>query len=101
MHSSNDGCDLVCHQFFERIADNGPAVTQFQPPLVSHETGHLSLPTDSGLQLDVTNGSYLGLGSDSIVGDKFDLASSLMAYPFVNYDFDFNPHPKSKKMRTS
>ena len=101
VHSSNDGCDLVCHQFFERIADNGPAVTQFQPPLLSHETGHLSLPTDSELQLDVTNGSDLGLGSDSIVGDEFDLASSSMAYPSVNYDSGFNPHPQSKKMRTS
>ena len=101
MHSSNDGCDLVCHQFFERIAYNGPAVTQCQPPLVSHETGHLSLPTDSGLQLDVTNGSDLGLVSDSIVGDEFDLTSSSMAYPSVNYDSSFNPNPQSKKMRTS
>ncbi|KAF3970513.1 hypothetical protein CMV_005816 [Castanea mollissima] len=35
---------------------NDSAVTQCQPPLVSHETGHLSLPIDSRLQLDVTNG---------------------------------------------
>ena len=61
----------------------------------------LSLPIDSRLELDVTNGSDLCLGSDSIVGDEFDLASSSMAYPSVNYDSGFNPHPQSKKMRTS
>jgi len=45
-------------------------VTQCQPPLVlmSHDIGYLSLPSDSGLPVDVTNGSDLGLGFDSIVG---------------------------------
>ncbi|KAF3954975.1 hypothetical protein CMV_019756 [Castanea mollissima] len=80
---------------------NDSAVTQCQPPLVSHATGHLSLPIDSRLQLDVTNGSDLGLGSDSTVGDGFDLAPSLLANSSVNYDSDFNPYPQLKKMRTS
>ncbi|KAK7833047.1 hypothetical protein CFP56_026033 [Quercus suber] len=68
-----------------------------QMVMVSHETGHLSLPIDSRLQLDVTNGSNLGLGSNSTVGD----APSSMANSSVNYDSDFNPHPQLKKMRTS
>ena len=80
---------------------NQLAVTQCQPPLVSHEIGHLSLPIDSRLQLDVTNGSDLGLGYDSTVGDGFDLVPSSMAYSSVNYDSNFNPYPQSKKMRTS
>ena len=80
---------------------NDSAVTQCQPCLVSHETRHLSLPIDSRLQLDVTNGSDLGLRSDSTVGDGFDLAPSSMAYSSVNYDSNFNPYPQLKKMRTS
>ena len=79
----------------EYFSYNDSTVTQCQPPIVSHETRHLSLPIDSKLQLDVTN------GSDSIVGDGFDLAPSSMAYSFVNYDSDFNPYPQLKKMRTS
>ena len=77
---------------------NDSAETQCQPPLVSHETRHLSLLIDSRLQLDVINGSDLGLGSDSTVGDEFDLAPSSMAYPSVNYNSHFNPYPQLKKM---
>ncbi|KAK7813314.1 hypothetical protein CFP56_005487 [Quercus suber] len=66
-------------------------MTQPQPN-VHHETAHFSLPTDSGLQLDVKN------GSDSTVGDGFDLAPSSMAYPSVNCDSHFNPYPQLKKM---
>ena len=61
----------------------------------------LSLPIYSRLQLDVTNGSDLGLGSNSTIGDEFELASSSMAYSSINYDSDFNPYPQLKKMRTS
>nr|XP_023877191.1 uncharacterized protein LOC111989631 isoform X2 [Quercus suber] len=49
------------------------------------------------LQLDVTNGSDLGLGFDSTVGDGFDLASSSTVYSSVNCDSDFNPYPQLKK----
>ena len=70
---------------------NNSTVTQGQAPLVSHETGHLSLPIDSRLQLDMTKRSNLGLGSDSTIGDGFDLAPSSMANSSVNYDSDFNP----------
>ena len=80
---------------------NNSTVTQCQAPLVSHETRQLSLQIDSRIQLDVTNGSNLGLGSDSTVGDGFDLASSLVVYPSVNYDSNFNPYPRLKKIRTS
>ena len=81
----------------EYFSYNDSVVTQCQPPLVSHETGHLSLPIDSRIQLDVINGFDLGLGSDSIVGDGFDLAPSSIAYSSVNYDSDFNPYPQLKK----
>ena len=77
----------------EYFSYNDSAVTQCQPPLVSHEIGHLCLPIDSRLQLDVTNGSDLGLGSDSTVGDGFDLAPSSMADSSINYDSEFNPNP--------
>ena len=77
----------------EYFSYNDSVVTQCQPPLVSHEIGHLSLPIDSRLQLDVTNGSDLGLGSDSTVGDGFDLAPSSMADSSINYDSEFNPNP--------
>ena len=68
-----------------------PIMTRLQPN-VHHETAHFSLPTDSGLQLDVKN------GSDSTVGDGFDLAPSSMAYPSVNYNSHFNPYPQLKEM---
>ena len=64
---------------------------------LSRNWAPLSLPIDSRLQLDVTNGSDLGLGSDSTVGDGFDLASSSMVYSFVNCDSNFNPYPQLKK----
>ena len=64
---------------------------------LSRNWAPLSLPIDSRLQLDVTNGSDLGLGSDSTVGDGFDLASSSMVYSSVNCDSDFNPYPQLKK----
>ena len=60
---------------------------------LSRNWAPLYLPIDSKLQLDVTNGSDLGLGSDSTVGDWFDLARSSMAYSSVNCDLDFNPYP--------
>ncbi|KAK7843284.1 hypothetical protein CFP56_012760 [Quercus suber] len=41
---------------------------------LSQNWAPLYLPIVSRLQLDVTNGSDLGLGSDSTVGDGFDLA---------------------------
>ena len=60
----------------EYVSYNNSIVTQCQPPQVPPETGHLSLPTDSGLPIDVTNGPDLGLGFDSTVGDGFNLSSS-------------------------
>ena len=53
---------------------------------LSRNWAPLSLPIDSRLQLDATNGSDLGLGFYSTIGDGFDLAPSLMAYSFVNCD---------------
>ncbi|KAK7833049.1 hypothetical protein CFP56_026031 [Quercus suber] len=55
---------------------------------LSRNWAPLSLPIDSRLQLDVTNGSDLGLGSDSTVGDGFDLAPSSMAYSSVLSAFE-------------
>ena len=95
VHSSNDGCDLVL------LPLNALHIMTQPQPNVHHETAHFSLPTDSGLQLDVKNGSDMGLGSDSTVGDGFDLAPSSMAYSTENHDSDFNPYPQLKKMRTS
>ena len=51
---------------------------------------HLSLPSDSGLPLDVTSGSDFGLGFDLTVGHGFNLGSSSLAYPLLNDDSDFN-----------
>ncbi|KAK7843270.1 hypothetical protein CFP56_012746 [Quercus suber] len=53
---------------------------------LSRNWAPLSLPIDSRLQLDVANGSNLGLGFDSTVGDGFDLAPSSMAYSSVNWN---------------
>ena len=62
---------------------------------------HLSLPSSSGLPMDVANGSDFGLGFDLTVGYGFNLGSSSLVYPSVNDDFDFNPYPQLKKMKTS
>uniref|UniRef100_A0A7N2LXN0 Uncharacterized protein n=1 Tax=Quercus lobata TaxID=97700 RepID=A0A7N2LXN0_QUELO len=47
-----------------------------------NDIGHLSLPSDSGLPIDMTNGSDLGSRFDSTVGDGYDLGSSSFVYPF-------------------
>ena len=54
------------------------------------------LPSNSGLPMDVANGSEFAFGLDSTVGDGFDLGSSS-----INDDSDFSPYPESKKMRTT
>ena len=51
---------------------------------------HLSLPSDSGLPIDVTNGSDFDLGLDLTFGNGFILGSFSLAYPLVNDDSNFN-----------
>ena len=65
---------------------------------LSRNWAPLYLPIDSRLQLDMANGSDLGLGSDSTIGDGFDLTPSSKAYSSVTYDSNFNPYPQLKKM---
>ena len=80
---------------------NDSYLTERQPPLVHNDIEHLSLPSDSGVPMDVTNGSDFGLELDLTVGHGFNLGSSSLVYPSVNDDFDFNPYPQLKKMKTS
>ena len=80
---------------------NDSYLTECQPPLVPHDIEHLSLPSDSRLPMDVTNGSGFGLGFDLTVGHGFNFGSSSLVYPSVIDDFDFNPDPQLKKMKTS
>ncbi|KAF3950476.1 hypothetical protein CMV_023778 [Castanea mollissima] len=56
----------------------------------------VSVPSNSGLPMDVTNGSEFTFGFDATIGDEFDLGSSS-----INDDSDFSPYPQSKKMRTT
>ena len=51
---------------------------------------HLSLPSDSGLPIDVTRGSDFGMGFALTIGHGFILGSSSLAYPSVNDDSNFN-----------
>ena len=82
-------------------AYNDSYLTESQPPLVPHDIEHLSLPSDSGLPMNVTNGSDFGLGFDLTFGHGFNLGSSSLVYPSVNDDFDFNPYPQLTKLKTS
>ena len=79
-------------------AYNDSYLTESQPP---HYIEHLSLPSDSGLPINVTKGSDFGLGFDLTVGHGFNLGSSSLVYPSINNDFDFNPYPQLRKMKTS
>ncbi|XP_075637609.1 disease resistance protein Roq1-like [Castanea sativa] len=56
----------------------------------------VSVPSNSGLPMDVTNGSEFTFGFDATIGDEFDLGSSS-----INDDSDFSPYPQSKRMRTT
>ncbi|KAK7837482.1 disease resistance protein adr2 [Quercus suber] len=56
--------------------------------------------TSDGLPMDAANESDFGLGFDLTVGHGFNLGSSSLVYPSVNDDFDFNPYPQLKKMKT-
>ena len=87
----NDGCDLVSSSIVHPLCNDSYLVC----------LEHLSLPSDSGLPMDVANGSDFGLGFDLTVGHGFNLGSSSLVYPSVNDDFDFNPYPQLKKMKTS
>ena len=80
---------------------NDSYLTERQPPLVPNDIQHLSLLSDSGVPIDVTNGSDFGLELDLTIGHGFNLGSSSLVYPFVNGDFDFNPYPRLEKMKTS
>ena len=44
---------------------------------------HLSLPSDSGLPMDLANGPDFGLGFDLTVSHGFNLGSSSLVYPSV------------------
>ena len=56
----------------------------------------VSLSSNSGLSMDVTNGSEFDFGFQSTLGDGVDMGSSSL-----NDDSDFSPYPQSKKMRPS
>ena len=60
------------------------------------ESSTISLLSNSGLSMDVTNGSEFDFGFQSTLGDGFDMGSSSL-----NDDSDFSPYPQSKKMRPS
>ncbi|KAF3948794.1 hypothetical protein CMV_025253 [Castanea mollissima] len=49
----------------------------------------VSVPSNSGLPMDVTNGSEFTFGFDATIGDEFDLGSSS-----INDDSDFSPRNK-------
>ena len=74
---------------------NDSYLTERQPPLVPNDFQHLSLPSDSGVPMD------FGLELDLTVGHGFNLGSFSLVYSSVNDDFDFNPYPQLKKMKTS
>ncbi|KAK7837481.1 hypothetical protein CFP56_021186 [Quercus suber] len=57
--------------------------------------------TVAGLPMDVANRSGFGFEFDLTVAHGFNLGSSSLVYPSVNDDFDFNPYPQLKKMKTS
>ncbi|XP_030966872.1 disease resistance-like protein DSC1 isoform X1 [Quercus lobata] len=56
----------------------------------------ISLSSNSGLSMVVTNGSEFDFGFQSTLGDGFDMGSSSLID-----DSDFSPYPQSKKMRPS
>ena len=92
----SDGCDLVLSSIadpVEPIANNDSDATERQPPPVPHG--------DSGLPMDVANGSDSGFGFDLTLGAGIDLGSQSMADPSRNDDSDFNSCPQSKKRRIS
>ena len=80
---------------------NDSYLIECQPSLVPNDIEHLSLPSDLGVPMDVTNGSDFGLDLDLTVGYGFNLGSSSLVYPSVKDDLDFNPYPQLKKMKTS
>ena len=105
----NDDCDLCLSSNTSAsfvsmgYKYNDSSVGEHQSPLVSDDTRNLSLPSDSGLQLDMANRSKfnsgsLNLGNDSTIGDGFDLGSSSVVHPSINDDFDFNPYSLWKKI---
>jgi hypothetical protein len=90
-------CFGIFHDNYEGVQPNGDGSSD-------NNTGHLSLPSDVGLLMDMENDLGLGqqdLGFDSIIGDGFDLDSSSVTPPSVNDGSDLKPYPPSKKMRTS
>ena len=92
----SDGCDLVLSSIadpVEPIANNDSDATGRQPPPVPHG--------DSGLPMDVANGSDLEFGFDLTLGAGIDLGSQPMADPSRKDDSDFNSCPQSKKRRIS
>ena len=56
----------------------------------------ISLSSNSGLSMDVSNVSEFDFGFQSTLGDGFDMGS-----PSLNDDSDISPYPQSKKMRPS
>ena len=75
--------------------------SNLQSQIISSDTdggglSSVSLPSYSGLPVDVANGFEFAFGFDSTVADGFDLGSSS-----INDDSDFSPCPQSKKMRTT